>query len=351
MKNLISTGLSRLPKRPRAATPSLAVTLADVAREGGVSEITVSRVIRNKGAISDGTRARVEAAIRKVGYVPNRLAGSLASSGSDLVGVIVPTLRSIFPDILRGITEAIAEEGYRAVVGTTEFKREEEERLVSSLLAWRPAAMIVAAFDHSEATTILLSSARERLVEITDIEREPIGVSLGISHFKAGYETARYVLSLGYRRIGFVGHNLRDDRYAFRRREGFAQCLAESGLGFVAENLVDAPYEAALGKSALASLLAREESLDAIYFSNDAMAVGAYFHCMGAGIAVPEKLALIGFNGTDIGQALPRPLTSVLSKRYELGLLAGRSALSLIAGRKIPRVVDVGFDLLRGATA
>ena len=225
-----------MPKRPRAATPSLAVTLADVAREGGVSEITVSRVIRNKGAISDGTRARVEAAIRKVGYVPNRLAGSLASSGSDLVGVIVPTLRSIFPDILRGITEAIAEEGYRAVVGTTEFKREEEERLVSSLLAWRPAAMIVAAFDHSETTTILLSSARERLVEITDIEREPIGVSLGISHFKAGYETARYVLSLGYRRIGFVGHNMRDDRYAFRRREGFAQCLAESGLGFVAEN-------------------------------------------------------------------------------------------------------------------
>ena len=117
-----------MPKRPRAATPGLAVTLADVAREGGVSEITVSRVIRNKGAISEETRERVEAAIRKVGYVPNRLAGSLASSGSDLVGVIVPTLRSIFPDILRGITEAIAEEGYRAVVGTTEFKREEEER-------------------------------------------------------------------------------------------------------------------------------------------------------------------------------------------------------------------------------
>jgi LacI family gluconate utilization system Gnt-I transcriptional repressor len=340
-----------LPKRPRAAVSSLAITLADVAREGGVSEITVSRVIRNKGAISDVTRERVEAAIRKVGYVPNRLAGSLASSGSDLVGVIVPTLRSIFPDILRGITEAIAAKGYRAVVGTTEFKREEEERLVSSLLAWRPAAMIVAAFDHSEKTTSLLSSARERLVEITDIEREPIGISLGISHFKAGYETARYVLSRGYRRIGFVGHNITDDRYAVRRREGFARCLAESGLGFVAEHLVDAPYDAILGRNALAAFLAGEPDVDAVYFSNDAMAVGGYFHCMAEGIAVPEKLALIGFNGTDIGQALPRPLTSVLSKRYELGLLAGRSALALIAGRDVPRVVDVGFDLLRGATA
>jgi LacI family gluconate utilization system Gnt-I transcriptional repressor len=341
-----------LPKRPRAARPTgLAITLADVAREGGVSEITVSRVIRNKGAISDETRERVEAAIRKVGYVPNRLAGSLASSGSDLVGVIVPTLRSIFPDILRGITEAIAEEGYRAVVGTTEFKREEEERLVSSLLAWRPAAMIVAAFDHSPTTNGLLASARERLVEITDIEREPIGVSLGISHFRAGYETARYVLSRGYRRIGFVGHNIEDDRYALRRHDGFATCLAESGLRFVAENVVNETYDAALGKTALATLLARDPTIDAVYFSNDAMAVGGYFHCMAVGIAVPGKLALVGFNGTDIGQALPRPLTSVLSKRYELGLLAGRSALSLIAGRDVPRVVDVGFDLLRGATA
>ena len=80
------------------------------------------------------------------------------------------------------------------------------------------------------------------------------------------------------------------------------------------------------------------------------MAVGGYFHCIAEKIAVPEKLALVGFNGTDMGQALPLPLTSVLSKRYELGLLAGRSALDLIAGRTVPRVVDVGFDLLRGGT-
>ena len=192
----------------------------------------------------------------------------------------------------------------------------------------------------------ILDQVRQDLVD-----RQPIGVSLGISHFKAGYETARYVLSRGYRRIGFVGHNIEDDRYALRRHDGFAACLAESGLAFVAEHLIDAPYEITLGKSALAALLAQNPDLDAVYFSNDAMAVGGYFHCIAQGIAVPEKLALVGFNGTDMGQALPLPLTSVLSKRYELGLLAGRSALALIAGREVPRVVDVGFDLLRGATA
>ncbi|MBN9021153.1 MAG: LacI family DNA-binding transcriptional regulator, partial [Rhizobiales bacterium] len=99
-----------MPKKPRGAG-RLSATLADVAREIEVSEITVSRVIRNKGAISDEMRKRVEAAIRKVGYVPNRLAGSLASSGSDLIGVVVPTLRTIFPEILAGINATIAAGG------------------------------------------------------------------------------------------------------------------------------------------------------------------------------------------------------------------------------------------------
>ncbi len=339
-----------MPKKPRGAG-RLSATLADVAREIEVSEITVSRVIRNKGAISDEMRKRVEAAIRKVGYVPNRLAGSLASSGSDLIGVVVPTLRTIFPEILAGINATIAAGGYRAVVGTTEFDQGEEEKLVTSLLAWRPAALIVAAFDHSRATTERLTAARHLLVEITDIDRPPIGVSIGVSHFKAGHATGAFLIGKGYRRFGYVGHNIHDDRYALRRREGFVAALAESGLGFVAENIIDRPYEFALGKAALADLLAATPDLDAVYFSNDAMAVGGYFHCVAAGVAVPERLALAGFNGTDIGQALPKPLTTVLSNRYQLGKLAGDSALALIAGEPVAPVTDVGFEVIEGGTA
>lgn len=339
-----------MPKKPRGAG-RLSATLADVAREIEVSEITVSRVIRNKGAISDEMRKRVEAAIRKVGYVPNRLAGSLASSGSDLIGVVVPTLRSIFPEILAGINETIAAQGYRAVVGTTEFLQSEEERLVTSLLSWRPAALIIAAFDHSRATADQLRGARHLLVEITDIDRAPIGVSIGVSHRKAGRATAAFLLGRGYRRFGYVGHNIGDDRYALRRREGFRAGLAESGLDFVAENIVVRPYDFALGKAALMDLLAGQPDLDAVYFSNDVMAVGGYFHCVAAGIAVPERLALAGFNGSDIGQALPKPLTTVLSNRYQLGKLAGDSALALIAGETVAPVTDVGFEVIAGETA
>ncbi len=339
-----------MPKKPRGAG-RLSATLADVAREIEVSEITVSRVIRNKGAISDEMRKRVEAAIRKVGYVPNRLAGSLASSGSDLIGVVVPTLRTIFPEILAGINATIAPQGFRAVVGATEFDQNEEEKLITSLLAWRPAALIVAAFDHSPATAERLKAARHLLVEITDIDRPPIGVSIGVSHFKAGHATAAFLLGRGYRRFGYVGHNIHDDRYALRRREGFVTALTEAGLAFTAENVVDRPYDYALGKSALGELLAAAPGLDAVYFSNDAMAVGGYFHCVAAGIPVPERLAIAGFNGTDIGQALPKPLTTVLSNRYQLGKLAGDSALALIAGEAVAPLTDVGFTVIAGETA
>lgn len=340
-----------MPKRPRQPAGRLSATLADVAREIQVSEITVSRVIRNKGAISDDMRKRVEAAIRKVGYVPNRLAGSLASSGSDLIGVVVPTLRSIFPEILEGINATIAAKGFRAVVGTTEFDRSEEERLVTSLLSWRPAALIVAAFDHSPATADRLEAARHLLVEITDLDRAPIGASIGISHWKAGYVTGQFLVGKGYRNFGYVGHNIGDDRYALRRREGFVKALDEAGLRFIAENVVDEPYDIMLGKTALAGLLAGKPPLDAVYFSNDAMAIGGYFHCVEEGIAVPESLALAGFNGLDVGQALPRPLTTVLSNRYELGTLAGKSALALIAGEPVEPVTNVGFELIEGGTA
>jgi LacI family transcriptional regulator, gluconate utilization system Gnt-I transcriptional repressor len=339
-------------KKPRRRSDEFPVTLADVAREGRVSEITVSRVVRNRGAISEQMRERVEAAIKKVGYLPNRLAGSLASAGSDLIGVIMPTLKSaVFHLVLKGVNESIAPAGYRAVVGTTEFRADEEERLVKSLLSWRPAAMIIAAFDHTPETAEQLQTSRARLVEITDIERQPIGVSIGISHWCAGRDMGRYLLSRGYRRFGYVAHDIQADRYAQRRYDGFRHSLNEAGLEVVAERILAEPLGVAVGKAATGDLLRGKRKIDAVYFSNDEMAIGGYFHCLEAAIEVPRRLALAGFNGGELGQALPLPLTTILSNWNGFGQLAGEYALALIAGKSIQTITDVGFTLIEGATA
>src|SRR5690606_20377460 len=122
-----------------APTPASPLRLAEVAARAGVSESTVSRVLRNIGPIAEATRVAVLKAAEELGYVPNRLAGALATTGSALVGVVVPSLDNIvFAEVLRGVTERLEEAGLQAVIGVTGYDLAREECIVSALLAWRP---------------------------------------------------------------------------------------------------------------------------------------------------------------------------------------------------------------------
>lgn len=329
-----------------------AITLEDVAKLAGVSVITVSRVVRNKGPISAETRCRVRAAVAQSGYVPNRIAGSLASAASDLIGVVVPSLSNIvFADVLRGINTALAREGYRPVVGVTEYSLEEEDKLVRSLLSWRPAALIVTGLDHLDSTVATLRASATPIVEIMDIDAEPINISVGFSHHAAGRTTAKHLLSRGYRRIAYVGHDMQRDLRSKRRHEGFRSVLQESGLRFAEEIVLQQPSNVDAGRYGLARVLREHNDIDAVYFSNDDMAIGGIFHCMAESISVPEQLALTGFNGLDIGQALPKPLTTILTYRAKIGEKAAEMAIDQIRGQHTSGPFDVGFKLVLGQTS
>lgn len=151
-------------ERKRLGGRTRGVTLADVAGIAGVSEITVSRILRSKGPVAEETRQRVLAAVRSTGYVPNRLAGGLASSGSKLLAVIIPSLSNIvFPEVLRGVHTALENTGFEAVVGVSNYDMETEEKLVGSLLAWQPEAMIIAGFDHTDTARAMLEGSGVRI--------------------------------------------------------------------------------------------------------------------------------------------------------------------------------------------
>lgn len=337
------------PRRNRSAPP--AVTLADVARAAGVSEITVSRVARGHGAIAPETRARVEAAIAQAGYVPNRLAGGLASAGSALVGVVLPSLaNSVFPDVLRGLTAALDGGGLRAVVAVTDYDLDAERDAVAALLAWRPAALVVAGLEHREATTLMLKASGVVVVELMDVEGEPIDLAVGMSHTAAGAAAGRRLVERGRRRIGYVGHG-RQDLRAAKRRAGLQAALAENGLSLAGVAQAEGPSSVVSGREATASLLRERPDLDAIVFSNDDMALGGVFHGMSEGLAVPERLALIGFNGLDLAAALPQPLTTVRTFRADIGRIAGEAILARRKGLEPPRIADLGFEIVAGGTA
>jgi LacI family gluconate utilization system Gnt-I transcriptional repressor len=328
------------------------VTLTKVAELSGVSEITVSRVLRNKGSIAELTRQRVLSAVAEIGYVPNRLAGSLASAGSNLIGVIVPSLSNIvFPEVMRGIHAALEQTDTQPVLGVTEYDIETEERLVLSLIAWRPKAMLIAGLEHTLATSKMLRAAGLRVAELMDIDSEPIDVAVGMSHRNAGFDTGRHLIERGYRRFGYVGHDWLKDRRARLRFDGLVAALRKQGISLIDREVYDGPSSTMAGRHALATLLGRAPDIDVAVFSNDDLAVGGVFHCLSENIVVKDELAIFGFNGLSIGAALPRPLSTIRSYRFEIGKIAVEMVLKPRQPGGAPSVIDTGYEIIPGATA
>ena len=319
----------------------------------GVSEITASRALRGGAGVAPRTLERVRSVARDLNYLPNRLAGALAGGPSRQVAVILPSLSNIvFSDVLKGLETRLDQAGYHLILGISNYDAAQEERLIAELLAWRPAGIILAAAASTPRTRAMLGAAGMPVIEIMDIDHAPIDIAVGLSQQAAGRAVAHYLLGRGYRRFAYLGHDISTDPRAVSRLAGLREGLAGTGAVLETELTLEGPSTVPLGRQAMAKLLdAREPGGLAVCFSNDDMAVGGMFHCMAAGLEVPRDIALAGFNGLDIGQALPQPLTSIASHREQIGAEAASALLLRLSGGEPARIIDVGFRLIPGATA
>ena len=339
-------------QRQRLSDRKSKVTVSDVARLAQVSDSTVSRIMRNHGLIADATRSRVMEAVRALGYVPNRIAGSLASLDSRLVGVVIPSLSNIvFPEVLQGINAGLAGTNRQSVISVTDYDLDKEEIVVRNLLAWQPAAVLIAGSTHTDATRRMLDQSGIRIVEFMEIDHPPVDVAVGLSHIAAGRVTAQHLLARGYRRFGYVGYSGSTDLRARMRYDGFRTALAQAGVALQAESLSDGQTSVGKGRVQTADLCARAPGVEVVVYSNDDMAVGGLFHCLAAGIRVPQDLALFGFNGLDIGRELPQPLSTIRSNRFKIGQRAVEVFLQNPVRPAEPSIIDTGFEVFEGATA
>lgn len=318
-----------------------ALTLRDVSEASGVSEMTVSRVLRNRGDVSETTRDKVLEAARRLGYVPNKIAGALASQRVNLVAVIVPSLSNlVFPEVLSGISEELEDTGLQPVFGVTNYSAEKEEAVLYEMLSWRPSGVIVAGLEHSPGARAMLENAGIPIVEIMDVDGTPVDSVVGISHKRAGLEMARAIIGAGYRRIGFLGTKMPDDHRARKRLEGFEAGLAEAGVELADREFYSGGSALLKGREMTEAILKRSPDLDFLYYSNDMIGAGGLLHCLDKGIDVPGKLGLAGFNGVDLLEGLPRRLATMDACRKEIGrqaaqIIAGHGHAELIGGERI----------------
>ncbi len=309
------------------------LTLKDVSEASGVSEMTVSRVLRNRGDVSAATREKVLQAAKSLGYVPNKIAGALATSRVNLVGVIVPSLSNmVFPRVLSGITEGLEGTGLQPVIGVTEYQPEREEEVIFEMLSWRPSGIIVAGLEHSEATIKMLSAAGIPVVEIMDTDGQPIDSLVGISHRRAGRMMAQAILREGYRNIAFLGTKMPLDHRARKRFEGFTEALAKEGVEIIDKAFYSHGSSMEKGREMTADVIARNPDLDFIYYSNDVIGAGGLMYCQDNGIDVPGQIGLSGFNGLDLLKGFSLRLATMDAGRGEVGREAARIIAERVAG-------------------
>ena len=314
------------------------LTLREVSEASGVSEMTVSRVLRNRGDVSEKTRTKVLAAAKELGYVPNKIAGALASQRVNLVGVIIPSLSNmVFPEVMTGISEELEGTELQPVVGVTDYLPEKEERVLYEMLSWRPSGVIIAGLEHSDAARAMLQSSGIPVVEIMDTDGNPIDAMVGISHRRAGRKMAEAIFKAGYRRIGFLGTKMPLDHRARKRFEGFTQALAKSGIEIADQEFYSGGSALVKGREMTEAMLKRTPDLDFLYYSNDMIAAGGLLYLLEAGIDVPGQIGLAGFNGVELLEGLPRRLATMDACRLEIG----RKAAQIIASRQEENDEDV----------
>ena len=305
------------------------LTIQDVSEASGVSAMTVSRVLRNRGDVSVATRSKVLEATKSLGYVPNKIAGALASQKVNLVAVIIPSLSNmVFPEVMMGISEVLDGTGLQPVVGVTNYSSESEEKVLYEMLSWRPSGVIIAGLEHSAASKLMLKNSGIPVVQIMDTDGDPIDAAVGISHRRAGRKMADAILRSGYKNIGFMGTQMKIDHRARKRFEGFTEELSKAGIEIMDHEFYTGGSALAKGREMTEAILKRTPDLDFIYFSNDMIGAGGLLYLKEKGFDIPKEIGLAGFNQIELLEGLPQRLATMDSCRFEIGQLAAKIVAS-----------------------
>ena len=333
--------------------PPRTLTLRDVSEASGVSDMTVSRVLRGRGDVSQATREKVLLAAKELGYVPNKIAGALASQRVNLVAVIIPSMSNmVFPEVMMGINEVLGSTDLQPVVGITNYLPEEEEKVLYQMLSWRPSGVIIAGLEHTDASSKMLHAAGIPIVEIMDTDGSPVDCAVGISHRRAGRQMAQEIISAGYRKIGFLGTKMPLDHRARKRFEGFTEALAKSGIEISDQEFYSGGSALAKGRDMTLEILSRSPDLDFLYYSNDMIGAGGLLHLLGQGIDIPQNIGLAGFNGVELLEGLPMQLATMDACRSEIGRRAAEMVCARIDGTfdETQKIVELSPTLNLGAT-
>lgn len=322
-----------------------------VGRLAGVSQVTVSRALSDPSKVSPKTLRKIREAIEVTGFVPNALAGALASRRSKLISALVPSITNIvYSSVIQAFTAGMRGHGYQILLSETGFVAEDEEALISLHLSRRPDAMLLVGIHHTAMARKMLLGAGIPVVEVWDITDSPVDLCVGFSHVEAGRTVAGFAHEAGYRRAGTVSAG---DERALRRRTAFAERFAQLSGAPVSDVTFQGSASLARGREGLARLVEEQDfSQGVIFCSSDLLAQGIIIEAGSRGLAIPEQIAVIGFGDQDFAAHVEPSLTTVHVDYKSLGLTAAKAILGKLDGSRMESpIADLGFEIVRRRSA
>jgi len=310
--------------------------MKDIARELGVSVVTVSKALRNHDDISEETRAKVLQRMRDLNYRPNLAARALVTGRSFIVGFVVPgLLHSFFGEVAKGLTNVFRKKGYGLVMSTSEEEPELEQQEIEQLLARRVDALIVASTQVSAES---FQRIEEQNVPYVLIDRQLADLTanfVGVDDVSVGQMATEHLIQCGCRRVAFMyGTSLSP---ALGRLAGYRQTLEKYDLPVRPEYIRshdetgDATDDAAY--ATMKELLRLPEPPDAVFGFNDQFAVNAMKAVLDAGLRIPEDVAFVGSGNIKHADFLRVPLTTIDQNSVAIGERAAKIALSMIESK------------------
>lgn len=312
------------------------VTIAQVARDAGVSIPTVSRVVNGSAPVAESTRRRVAKSIERLGYHPNPMARGLSRGSSDAVVVIVPNITE--PSLthrLSGLISVLRDSPYELHLVDLEHPASERERSLADIVARQhPAGAVIISLPPSDADTEQLLR-QPRPIVFVDVRSDSFS-SDGIDDIAAGTVATRHLLDLGHRRIAFVG-DVEDSFVGIPasadRRLGFEQALTEAGVDADPGHVALAPHGMDTARDTTLPLLDRPDRPTAVFAASDVQAFGVLEAARSLGLEVPRDLSVVGFD--DIFVARLVGLTTIRQHLEVSGIRAGLKLLEAL-GQPMP---------------
>jgi LacI family transcriptional regulator len=337
----------------------MAVNMKDIARDLGVSMVTVSKALRHHPDISKKTRERVEAKADELGYRLNLAARSLVTGRSLLIGLIVPDLiHPFFSEIARGMSMVLREKGYLLAISSSEEDELLEQQEIDQMLAHRLDALVLASCQMNAELLKTIRLAGTPLVLVDRSFDDFACHFVGSDDYLSAKLATEHLIGLGRKRIAHISG--RENSTGRRRLKGFRDTLKKHNIPFLSEYLVQAHNPDTCGKQegidALKSLSKLKRPPDAIWCYNDVIATGVIAQAGVQGIRVPEDLAVIGCGNLHFDDEIRVPLSSINQRSADIGEKTANLVLALISSEKthseIPKNIIVRPKLVaRTSTA